>query len=47
VLSFDELHIAKRLRRQMRQGQYTVTFDRDFEGVIAACAGRRGRQVGT
>ncbi|HLL29312.1 MAG TPA: leucyl/phenylalanyl-tRNA--protein transferase [Xanthobacteraceae bacterium] len=41
VLFFDELHIAKRLRRQMRQSAYTVTFDRDFEGVIAACAGRR------
>ena len=25
----------------MRQGHYTVTFDRDFDGVIAACAGRR------
>ncbi len=41
VLFFAETHLAKRLRRQMRQGQYTVTFDRDFEGVIAACAGRR------
>jgi leucyl/phenylalanyl-tRNA--protein transferase len=41
LLFFDELHIAKRLRRQMRQGQYTVTFDRDFEGVITSCAGRR------
>src|SRR5665647_2469569 len=41
VLFFNELHIAKRLRRQMRQGQYTVTFDRDFEGVITGCAGRR------
>jgi leucyl/phenylalanyl-tRNA--protein transferase len=41
VLFFNELHIAKRLRRQMRQGNYTVTFDRDFEGVIAACAGHR------
>jgi leucyl/phenylalanyl-tRNA---protein transferase len=41
VLFFNELHIAKRLRRQMRQGQYTVTFDRDFEGVIAGCAGNR------
>ncbi len=41
LLFFDELHIAKRLRRQMRQGQYTVTFDRDFDGVITACAGRR------
>lgn len=41
VLFFDELHIAKRLRRQMRQGRYTVTFDRDFEGVIVACAAAR------
>jgi leucyl/phenylalanyl-tRNA--protein transferase len=41
LLFFDELHLAKRLRRQMRQGQYTVTFDRDFDGVITACAGRR------
>jgi leucyl/phenylalanyl-tRNA--protein transferase len=41
LLFFDELHIAKRLRRQMRQGQYTVTFDRDFEGVITGCAGHR------
>jgi leucyl/phenylalanyl-tRNA--protein transferase len=41
VLFFNELHIAKRLRRQMRQGHYTVTFDRDFEGVIKGCAGAR------
>jgi leucyl/phenylalanyl-tRNA--protein transferase len=41
VLLFDEFHIARRLRQQMRQGRYTVTFDRDFDGVIKACAGRR------
>ncbi len=41
VLFFNATHISKRLRRQMRQGHYTVTFDRDFEGVIAACAGQR------
>jgi leucyl/phenylalanyl-tRNA---protein transferase len=41
VLFFDELHMAKRLRRLLRQGRYTVTFDRDFESVIKACAGRR------
>jgi leucyl/phenylalanyl-tRNA---protein transferase len=41
LLFFNELHIAKRLRRQMRQRHYTVTLDRDFEGVIAACAGHR------
>jgi leucyl/phenylalanyl-tRNA---protein transferase len=41
LLFFDELHIAKRLRRLMRQDQYTVTFDRDFEAVITACASQR------
>ena len=41
VLFFNEMHIAKRLRRQMRQGHYTVSFDRDFDGVIKACAGHR------
>jgi leucyl/phenylalanyl-tRNA--protein transferase len=41
VLFFDEFHMAKTLRRQIRQGRHTVTFDRDFEGVVKACAGRR------
>ena len=44
VLYFDEAHIARRLRRQIRQGRYNVTFDRDFVGVIKACAGRRDRR---
>ncbi len=43
LLFFSELHIAKRLRRQMRQGRYSVSFDRDFDGVIAACAHRPSR----
>ena len=41
VLFFDEYHMSKRLKRLMHQGNYTVTFDRDFEGVITACAGKR------
>src|SRR5215467_5450136 len=41
VLFFNEIHLARKLRRQMRQGRYTVTFDRDFEAIIKACAGRR------
>jgi leucyl/phenylalanyl-tRNA--protein transferase len=41
VLFFEDMHIAKRLRRLMRQDRYVVTFDRDFEHVIKACAGRR------
>ncbi len=41
LLFFKNSHISNNLRRLMRQGHYSVTFDRDFEGVIAACAGRR------
>jgi len=41
VLFFNELHISKRLRRQMRQGRHAVTFDRDFDQTIKACAGQR------
>ena len=41
VLFFDEYHMPKRLRRLMRQGRYAVTFDRAFERVIKACAGKR------
>lgn len=41
VLFFDEMHIGKRMRRLMRKGQYSVTFDKSFEQVIKACAGRR------
>ncbi len=41
LLSFKDFHLSNNLRRQLRQDRYSVTFDRDFEGVIAACAGRR------
>jgi leucyl/phenylalanyl-tRNA--protein transferase len=41
VLFFDDLHIGKTVRRLLRQEKYRVSFDRDFEGVIKACAGRR------
>ncbi len=41
LLFFDRLHMSNNLRRLMRQGRYTVTFDREFEQVIAACAARR------
>jgi leucyl/phenylalanyl-tRNA--protein transferase len=41
LLSFKDFHMSNNLRRLMRQDRYTVTFDRDFESVIAACAGHR------
>jgi len=44
LLLFKDIHISNNLRRLMRQGRYTVTFDRDFDAVIAACAGRRANR---
>jgi leucyl/phenylalanyl-tRNA--protein transferase len=41
VLSFPDFHIAKRLRAHLRQERYRVTFDRDFAGVMKACAAPR------
>jgi len=41
VLFFDEFHMSKRLRSRLRQARHTVTFDRDFESVVAACAAAR------
>jgi leucyl/phenylalanyl-tRNA--protein transferase len=41
VLFFNETHIGKTVRRHLRQQRYRVTFDREFEAVIKACAGRR------
>ena len=41
VLLFKNFHMSNNLCRLMRQGRYSVTFDRDFDAVIAGCAGRR------
>ena len=45
VLSFPDYHIAKRLRRQIRNGGYQVTFDRAFDRVMQACARPRSGKV--
>lgn len=38
-----DFHISSRLRGLMRKNRYRITFDTDFEGVIAGCAEpRRG-----
>jgi leucyl/phenylalanyl-tRNA--protein transferase len=41
VLAFRDFHMSNNLRRLMRQDRFTVTFDRDFDAVIAACAAKR------
>lgn len=48
VLVFDELHVARSLRKAARRGGFTFTIDRDFAAVIRACAAaERPEQDGT
>jgi leucyl/phenylalanyl-tRNA---protein transferase len=41
ILELDSLHVSKSLARVIRKGVYEIYVDRDFEGVIRACADRR------
>jgi leucyl/phenylalanyl-tRNA--protein transferase len=41
ILAFDDFHLGKTARRIARTGRYRVTFDRDFEAVLKACAAPR------
>ena len=41
ILEFENLRVAKSLARTIRKGVYEVRVDRDFGGVIRACADRR------
>ena len=38
VLYPDELRVSKSMRQLMRSGKFQITFDKDFAGVIWACA---------
>ena len=40
IIPLDGFHLSRSLRRTLRAGKFTVTHDRDFPGVIAACADR-------
>jgi leucyl/phenylalanyl-tRNA--protein transferase len=40
IIPLDRFHMSRSLRRTLRSGRFTVTRDRDFAGVIAACAER-------
>ena len=47
VLFPDELHVSRSLAKLIRQQRYQVSFDTDFETVIAACAAPRDYTDGT
>jgi leucyl/phenylalanyl-tRNA--protein transferase len=40
IIPLEGFHVSRSLRRTIRSGRFTVTRDRDFAGVIAACADR-------
>jgi leucyl/phenylalanyl-tRNA---protein transferase len=40
ILPLERFHLSRSLRRTIRSGSFLVTRDRDFAGVIAACADR-------
>lgn len=41
VIPLDRFHISRSLERKLRLGRFEVSFDRDFAGVIDACAERK------
>ena len=40
IIPIGGFHLSRSLRRTLRSGRFLVTHDRDFAGVIAACADR-------
>jgi leucyl/phenylalanyl-tRNA--protein transferase len=40
IIPLDGFHVSRSLRRTLRSGRFAATHDRDFAGVIAACAER-------
>jgi leucyl/phenylalanyl-tRNA--protein transferase len=40
IIPLTRFHVSRSLRRTLRSGRFSVTTDRDFAAVIAACADR-------
>ncbi len=48
ILEFKDLHVPRSLRREQKRGRFRLTIDKDFRGVIEACAKvRRKEEDGT
>jgi leucyl/phenylalanyl-tRNA---protein transferase len=47
IIPLDRFHVSRSLNRTIRSGRFTVTRDRDFAGVIAACADREETWINT
>lgn len=40
IFPLDRFHLSRSLARRIRRGEYHVTFDHDFAGVLKGCADR-------
>jgi leucyl/phenylalanyl-tRNA--protein transferase len=40
IIPLEAFHVSRRLTRLVRQKRFEIAFDRDFEGVMRACAER-------
>ncbi len=47
VMLPGDLHLSRRMRRVLRSGRFSASFDRDFEAVLAGCARRHTPTTGT
>src|SRR5699024_3129254 len=47
VFDTNAVHVSRRLARTLNRGDYAVTLDRDFRGVLAACAAPRADSPAT
>lgn len=47
ILYPEELHVSRSLRKKLRQGVFSITFDHAFKAVIEGCAGPRDYSDGT
>jgi leucyl/phenylalanyl-tRNA---protein transferase len=47
IFELDRFHVSRRLERTCRSGQFTVTSDRDFAGVMRGCASAQSRRWNT
>lgn len=46
ILPIDGFHVPRRLRQLIRQHPFDITFNQDFAGVMAGCAGDTAEGVG-
>jgi leucyl/phenylalanyl-tRNA--protein transferase len=40
ILPLDGFHVSRSLKRRLRKGGYSVTYNKDFEAVMRGCASR-------